>query len=123
MRPHSLDSKTKQLLQHRAQLQRANLSWPEQLLWQALRSGQLGVPFRRQVVVLPGFIVDFVAAQARLIVEVDGRCHEQRRAADARRDRKLARMGYRVLRLEAQLVLTNLPVALARVREALAHAG
>ena len=91
MRPRTLDSKTKQLLQHRAQLQRANPSWSEQLLWQALRSGQLGVPFRRQVVVLPGLIVDFVAAQARLIVEVDGRCHEQRRVADARRNRRIGR--------------------------------
>ena len=122
MRPRSLDSKTKQLLQHRALLQRANPSWPEQLLWQALRSGKLGVPFRRQYPI-GRFVADFVALQARLVVEVDGRCHEQRRAADARRDRKLARMGYRVLRLEAELVLTNLPVALARVREALTKAG
>ena len=122
MRPRTLDSKTKQLLQHRAQLQRSNPSWPEQLLWQALRSGQLGVPFRRQVV-LGRYVVDFVAAQAKLVVEVDGRCHEQRRVADARRDRKLERLGYRVLRLEAQLVLKQLPVALARVREVLAEAG
>ena len=121
MRPRTLDSKTKQLLQHRAQLQRSNPSWPEQLLWHALRSGQLGVPFRRQVVLLPGFIVDFVAVKAKLVVEVDGKCHQSKRAADARRDRKLARLGYRVLRLEAQLVLTQLPVALARVREALAE--
>ena len=118
MRPCTLDPKTKQLLQHRAQLQRSNPSWPEQLLWQALRSGQLGVPFRRQVV-LGRYVVDFVAPQAKLVVEVDGRCHEQRRVADSRRDRKLARLGYRVLRLEAQLVLKQLPVALALVRQAL----
>ena len=122
MRPRTLDPKTKQLLQHRAQLQRSNPSWPEQLLWQAIRSGQLGVPFRRQVV-LGRYVVDFVALQTKLVVEVDGRCHEQRRVADARRDRKLARLGYRVLRLEAQLVLAQLPVALTRVREALAEAG
>jgi very-short-patch-repair endonuclease len=58
-----------------------------------------------------------------LVVEVDGRHHEQRRASDARRDRKLARLGYRVLRLEAQLVLRQLPVALALVREALSGRG
>ena len=123
MRPRTLDSKTKQLLQHRAELQRSNPSWPEQLLWHALRSGKLGVPFRRQVVVFPGFIVDFVAAKAKLVVEVDGKCHQSQLASDARRDRKLARLGYRVLRLEAELVLTQLPVALARVRQALAEAG
>lgn len=122
MRPRTLGSKTKLLLAQRAQLQRANPSWPERLLWQALRSGQLGLPFRRQVV-LGGYIADFVAAQAKLIVEVDGRCHQFKRASDARRDRKLRRLGYRVLRLEAELVLQQLPVALARVREALAEGG
>lgn len=118
MRPRAVDPKTKRLLQHRAQLQRSNPSWPEQLLWQALRSGQLGVPFRRQVP-LGCYIVDFVAPQAKLVVEVDGRCHEQRRVADARRDRKLARLGYRVLRLQAELVLKQQPVAMALVRRAL----
>jgi len=118
MRPRTLDYKTKQLLQQRAQLMRACPSPPEQALWLAIRSGQLSVPFRRQVPVA-GYIVDFVAAQAMLVVEVDGRHHEQRRAADARRDRRLARLGYRVLRLEAKLVLEQLPVVLALVRQAL----
>jgi very-short-patch-repair endonuclease len=38
---------------------------------------------------------------------------------DARRDRVIARRGYRVLRLEADAVLRNLPEALARIRAAL----
>ena len=122
MQQRSLVSKAKQLLQHRAQLMRACPSTPEQALWVAIRSGQLGTPFRRQYPI-GGFVADFAAPQAKLVVEVDGRGHEHRRAADARRDRKLARLGYRVLRLEAQLVLKQLPVALARVREALAEAG
>jgi very-short-patch-repair endonuclease len=48
---------------------------------------------------------------------------QQRRRAltgDARRDRKLARAGYRVVRLEAQVVMQRLPEALARIRAALA---
>lgn len=118
MRPRSLDSKTKQLLQHRAQLMRAYPSPPEQVLWNAIRSGQLGVPFRRQVP-LGRYIVDFVAPRAKLIVEVDGSCHRFTESADARRDRKLGRLGYRVLRLEAGLVLRHLPLALQRIREVL----
>ncbi len=118
MRSRTLDSKIKLVLAQRAQLLRANPSEPERRLWLALRSGQLGVPFRRQVV-LGHHIADFVAPRAMLIVEVDGSCHQLKRASDARRDRKLVRMGYRVLRLEAELVLRQLPLALARVREAL----
>jgi very-short-patch-repair endonuclease len=55
----------------------------------------------------------------RLVVEVDGASHTLRRGHDARRDRQLARRGYRVLRLAAELVLRELPLALARIREVL----
>ena len=58
----------------------------EARLWRALRSSQLGVAFRRQVPLL-GFIADFYAPTARLIVEVDGGYHARRVTADAHRDR------------------------------------
>lgn len=83
-----------------------------------LRGGVHGVAFRRQAVVA-GFIADFVAVSARLVVEVDGGYHTRRQAADARRDRKLAHAGYGVLRLSAELVLNEPETALALVRQAL----
>ena len=43
-------------------------------------------------------------------MEVDGGQHLARAAADARRDRKLERLGYRVLRIPAQLVMRALSV-------------
>jgi very-short-patch-repair endonuclease len=67
------------------------------------------------------FIVDFLAPAARLVVEVDGGYHCERRAADARRDEKLRRAGYRVLRVEAELVRNDLPAAIARIRAELAR--
>ena len=90
----------------------------EARLWRALRSSQLGVAFRRQVPLL-GFIADFYAPSARLIVEVDGGCHARRVTADARRDRKHARGGYRVVRLPAELVMRDLPAAVLALRRAL----
>ncbi len=103
----------------------ASMRWAptpsEALLWSALRGRRLGVLFRRQVIVA-GYIADFAAVEARLIVEVDGPYHEQRRRADARRDRALARAGYRVLRVEAQLVVRELPVVVERIRAAIAEA-
>jgi len=89
----------------------------EWLLWQALKRRQLGVTFRRQVV-LCGYIADFYASSVKLIVEVDGAWHATRRA-DTRRDRVLSRAGYRVLRVSSEEVLTALPAVLAKVREAL----
>lgn len=90
----------------------------EAALWEELRSAKLGVTFRRQVP-LRGFIVDFYASRARLIVEVDGGYHVERVAADARRDRELERAGFRVLRLSEELVVRRRQEAVARVRAAL----
>lgn len=75
----------------------------EALLWSALRGRRLGVALRRRCVIGP-FIVDFVAAEVRLVVEVDGGYHAERRRADQRRDEALGRLGYRILRLDAGFV-------------------
>jgi very-short-patch-repair endonuclease len=77
------------------------------------------VSFRRQVPLGNRFIVDFLAPRARLVVEVDGGYHARRCAADARRDAKLRRLGYRVLRLPAALVRNHLTAAVELVRAAL----
>jgi very-short-patch-repair endonuclease len=96
----------------------AQPSPPEALLWRALVNRKLGVSFRRQVP-LAGYICDFVCASRKLVVEVDGAHHARRAAADARKDRALARLGYRVLRIEAKVVLRELAVAVELVRAAL----
>ena len=107
------------LLESRAREMRLLPSAPEAHLWRALSGCRLGVSFRRQVPIGSRYIADFVAPAARLVVEVDGAQHARRRRADARRDERLRQLGYRVLRLDAQLVLRELPLALARIREAL----
>jgi very-short-patch-repair endonuclease len=86
---------------------RSELTPSEQKLWEAIQ-----VPLGR-------YIADFVAPSVRLVVEVDGRYHARRHAADARRDRDLRRMAYRVLRLEAALVERHLGEAVGRIRGAL----
>ena len=95
-----------------------SLTPSEAALWRLIRGCRLGVWFRRQAVI-GRFIVDFVAAASRLVVEVDGGYHALRRTADARRDRALARLGYRVLRLEADLVLCHPDQAVGVIRAAL----
>jgi very-short-patch-repair endonuclease len=101
-----------------ARQMRAALTPSEQLLWLAIRGGALGVWFRRQVP-LGRFIGDFVAVSVRLVVEVDGGYHTRRGAADARRDRALQRLGYRVLRLDAALVSHRIQDAVGQIRGAL----
>ena len=105
-------------LEERARALRDALTPSEALLWSALRARQLGVTFRRQVLI-GRYIVDFVAPASRLVVEIDGSFHAQRGRTDARRDAALFSAGYRVMRLEAELVLRALHVAVERVRDAL----
>ena len=109
--------KQQQLTAH-AHRMRVTPSEPERRLWLALRASQVGVRFRRQVV-LQGYIVDFFAPAARLVVEVDGAHHSRQRGADARRDRALTAAGLRVLGLPASLVTGNLAAALQAVAKAL----
>jgi very-short-patch-repair endonuclease len=107
------------LLQQRARELRARETASERLLWQCLVNGKLGVAFRRQYVI-GGRIADFAAPSVRLVVEVDGGWHAGRARADARRDRELMRLGWRVLRVPAEVVIRDLPLALASVVEAIA---
>ena len=40
-------------------------------------------------------LVDFLAPAGKLVVEIEGPYHQRTRTADARRERKLVRLGYR----------------------------
>ena len=108
-----------QQLALRARQHRAQLTASEQRLWLAINRGQLGVCFRRQVPLGRRFIADFVVPAARLAVEVDGEYHARRKRADAARDWKLTRLGYRVVRIDAELVLRDLEAAVTLIRAAL----
>ena len=90
----------------------------ESRLWRQLSGKQLGVAFKRQVPV-DRYIADFLAPAVQLVVEVDGSSHALRRTADARRDRVFQRLGYRVLRIDAELVRCNLAEAVALIVAAL----
>ena len=91
----------------------------EELLWSRIRGRRLGVVIRRQVPLLGRFIADFLVPAQRLVIEVDGAYHGGRGRADSRRDAALARSGYRVVRIEASLVVRNIESALDCIRAAL----
>ena len=112
--PKSTSPLRQATLEMHARCMRLNPTPSEQRLWQVLSGSQLGVAFRRQVVI-GEYIVDFAAIKERLVIEVDGGYHATRTQADARRDRALRRAGYRVLRLPAALVLADLPSAIALI--------
>jgi len=70
----------------------------ESRLWYRLRRKQIdGHRFRRQSPVGP-YVVDFLCAEAKLVVEVDGGQHTWRADDDAKRTAWLESQGYRVIR-------------------------
>jgi very-short-patch-repair endonuclease len=76
---------------------RLNATDAERQLWYWLRGRRTaGMRFRRQQPIGP-YIVDFVCAKCRLVVEIDGGQHLESEG-ERRRDRWLAGHGYVVLR-------------------------
>jgi len=119
MRQSKPSPKRRAVLNERAHAMRHAPTPSEAALFRLVSGGKLGVRFKRQVPLGGRYIGDFVAASAKLVVEVDGPVHQQRSGADARRDRELRRLGYRVLRLDAALVIQQPLVAVALIRQAL----
>ena len=120
MRSHNQQRQARSaLLVSRARIMLHAPTPSEVALWQVLRHGVDGVAFKRQVVLGGRYIADFFAPSVGLVVEVDGTAHRGSAAADRRRDEKLRRLGYRIVRVHAALVLLAPDRALAAVRVAL----
>ena len=85
---------------------RQNPTLAEQVLWSHIRAGQLGVKVLRQYII-GDFIVDFLLAENKLVIEVDGAYHAERQQIenDKQREEALNRMGYRVIRFTNEEVL------------------
>ena len=89
---------------------RKNPTKAEQRLWQKLRNRQLlGQKVRRQQII-GRYIVDFVYAQHKLIIELDGGQHAETNHSqkDAQRTAFLEAQGYRVLRFWNNEIMSNL---------------
>ena len=87
---------------------RRNPTEPEKRLWRRLSNSQLaGLKFRRQHIVHEAqAIVDFFCPALGLAVEVDGDTHDP--SADARRDARLARLGFTTFRVSNLDVMQNM---------------
>ena len=94
----------------RARTLRKNLTDTERVLWYSLRQRQImGLKFRRQVP-LGRYIVDFLCYEARLIIELDGGQHSEKRQEqyDRQHTQWLEQQCYRVQRFWNHEVLQHL---------------
>ena len=99
----------------RARQLRQNRTAAERAIWERLRRKQLnGARFRQQVASGP-YIVDFVAVNARLVIEVDGSQHDENQKFDAKRTHYLESLGFRVLRFWNNECLMQTEAVLDRI--------
>jgi uroporphyrinogen-III synthase len=97
------------VLSDRARQMRKEDTKAEAAAWELLRNRRtLGLKFRRQVPI-DRYIVDFYCPEIRLIVELDGGVHDQPEQVkwDEIRDRRLLKLGYKILRVPNEDVLTD----------------
>jgi very-short-patch-repair endonuclease len=95
----------------------------ERLLWFRLRDRRLaGWKFKRQVPI-DRFLVDFFCPDAKLILEIDGGQHDERRARDENRTAILESKGYLVLRFWNNHVIGNMEGVLEEILSTIAQAG
>ena len=87
---------------------RREMSLPEVLLWQRLKTRPNGLKFRKQHDA-GNYILDFYCHEVRLIVEVDGIAHDMgdRPRRDEERDAHFTAKGFKVVRIPASDVLRD----------------
>jgi very-short-patch-repair endonuclease len=97
---------------------RREMTPEEKILWQHLRANRLnGLHFRRQQII-DGFIADLYCHAAALIIEVDGKVHEQQVEYDVERDKVLKARELRLLRIKNEEVRQELDKVLMRIVQA-----
>ena len=115
-KPNRRHENWQSLLQNSRHL-RSNLTHAEKKLWRYLRGIQCGVKFRRQFVI-GHYIVDFIALDKNLIIEVDGGQHDGNKK-DVARSKYLEKLGFRILRFWNNEVLENMEGVLGVIESAL----
>lgn len=112
-----------QTLQRRARTLRNQSTDAERHLWRHLRHRQInGYRFRRQVPIAD-YIADFACLEARLVVELDGAQHQERRIHDEVRDHRIETQGFRILRFWDNEVFRETEAVLERILQALEEYG
>ena len=100
----------------RARALRRDMTLPEGMLWQVLRTRPDGFKFRRQHPI-GRYIVDFYCPAVRLVVEVDGAAHSMgaNPARDENRDQWLRSQSFRVIRFAATDVMNDMAPVVAAI--------
>lgn len=97
----------------------------EAILWQYLRASRLdGLRFRRQHPI-DRYFADFACVSLKLVIELDGRVHDEddQHLDDYHRQQAIEGLGWSVLRFTNEQVTVALPAVLDAIRDHARLAG
>ncbi|MDA0376454.1 MAG: DUF559 domain-containing protein [bacterium] len=98
---------------------RKRMTEEEIILWEVIRLKNFcGLRMRKQVPIGP-YIVDFLQRKQRLIIEIDGKIHLQRKEYDAAREEYLRGLNYSIIRFSNKEIHDDLPKVLSEIARAL----
>ena len=108
-------------LKERASEMRNNSTKGEIKFWcELLRKRQTGYQFYRQKII-GHYIVDFYCAKLKLVIEIDGISHKDKKEYDMHRDDVLKSFGLKVLRFDDQTVQNYFQIVEKDFKEKLAQ--
>ncbi len=93
----------------------------EKILWKFLQKSQIGAKFKRQSGI-DWYIVDFYCPEKKLVIELDGKYHDdpEVRAYDAEREAHIRGYGIRILRFKNEELEDDFDGVMQRISDALA---
>lgn len=108
----------------RARNLRKNQTPAEKELWQEIRKQKLGKLFRRQYPIRfyygnkkRYFITDFFCKSKKLVIEVDGKIHEDQKEYDLGRDYIIKELGFNILRFTNEEIFNYTEYVLKKIKE------
>ncbi len=108
---------------------RKNQTESESILWNYLRNRRFNeIKFFRQHPIIYSqfnrdyfFIADFYSAEARLVIEVDGKIHDFQKDYDLQRDLIISNKGLKIIRVRNEEVTSNVFNVLRSIEEVITH--
>lgn len=97
---------------------RNNSTVEENILWQQIRNSRLSFKFRRQHSI-GNFVVDFYCPAKRLIIEIDGYQHLDKKESDKERSNYLESLGFKVIRFWNNEVNKDIQKVIEKIRKEL----
>ncbi|NQV17891.1 MAG: endonuclease domain-containing protein [Armatimonadetes bacterium] len=98
---------------------RENPTKAEAILWNELKSRKLNEYKFRFQAPYDNFILDFLCSKYKLIIELDGKYHENFKMKDTERDNYFNSKGYRILRFKNDEVFNNIELVKKKIIKAI----